>query len=457
MRKRSVAKTARLGLVIVGFGLLPTQVGLQDLGSWIAPRAAASDFPQAPFIASPFGTIHAALITFPRPAGTEFSAPFEFRLASLDPNDPDIMGSIASRALIDPRDDRVLVFPEVNRALKGDRLVPRERPQPATSTTPQQGAANAPSEAAAFSLASASSAAAALPAESNGQMTIPDEPAAARVEPPAQPAVAATEPAPVPPMPAPAVAAPLADAGADANATLEGDDEPATQTASVYFNIESVGGMGTLQPWTPEASALFDASADAEAAIASPPKPGETIAPKGQVTAEHDLESPAERLGLDTKGRAKAEKCLAHAIYFEARGEPVRGQIAVAQVVMNRVFSGYYPNDVCGVVYQDSQRHLACQFTFACDGIPDRIEELDAWVRAREIARDTLDGKLWLADVGKATHYHAYWVRPVWIREMQKLDRIGVHTFYRPRNWGDGADAPVWGDKAATDEAVKKL
>jgi spore germination cell wall hydrolase CwlJ-like protein len=175
------------------------------------------------------------------------------------------------------------------------------------------------------------------------------------------------------------------------------------------------------------------------------------------VTAAHHLRSPVERLGLDTKGRAKAEKCLANAIYFEARGEPVRGQIAVAQVVMNRVFSGYYPGDVCGVVYQDSHRHLACQFTFACDGRRDRIDELDAWVRAREIARDTLDGKFWLADVGKATHYHAYWVHPGWVREMRKLDRIGVHTFYRPRNWGDGADAPVWGDKATTEETAKKL
>ncbi|MBO0712881.1 MAG: cell wall hydrolase, partial [Acetobacteraceae bacterium] len=140
-----------------------------------------------------------------------------------------------------------------------------------------------------------------------------------------------------------------------------------------------------------------------------------------------------------------------------ARGEPVRGQIAVAQVVMNRVFSGYYPDNVCGVVYQNANRRFACQFTFACDGRRDRVDEPDAWRRAKEIARDTLDGKLWLPDVGKATHYHAYWVRPVWIREMHKLDRIGVHTFYRPRNWGDGADAPVWGDAATTKEEVEKL
>jgi spore germination cell wall hydrolase CwlJ-like protein len=131
--------------------------------------------------------------------------------------------------------------------------------------------------------------------------------------------------------------------------------------------------------------------------------------------------------------------------------------MAVAQVVMNRVFSGYYPNSVCGVVYQNADRHLACQFTFACDGIPDVVNEPEAWVRAKQIARDTLDGKLWLTEVGKATHYHAYWVRPSWVHEMFKLNKIGVHTFYRPRNWGDGSDAPVWGDAAKTAEEEKKL
>src|SRR5262249_43828085 len=96
--------------------------------------------------------------------------------------------------------------------------------------------------------------------------------------------------------------------------------------------------------------------------------------------------------GLAARAREKAEKCLANAVYFEARGEPVRGQIAVAQVVLNRAFSGYYPNDVCGVVYQNAHRHLACQFTFACDGIPDVVTEPDAWERATRIARATLDG-----------------------------------------------------------------
>ncbi len=160
--------------------------------------------------------------------------------------------------------------------------------------------------------------------------------------------------------------------------------------------------------------------------------------------------SPAQQLGLDGKPRAKAEKCLADAVYFEARGEVMKGQEAVAQVVMNRVFSGYYPHDVCGVVYQNAGRHLACQFTFACEGKDlDRIDEPDMWEQAKQIAKDTLDGKIWLAEVGHATHYHAYWVHPSWVHEMAKLYHLGVHTFYRPRNWGNGDDEPVWGQGPA--------
>ncbi len=147
--------------------------------------------------------------------------------------------------------------------------------------------------------------------------------------------------------------------------------------------------------------------------------------------------SPAQRLELGGEKLARAQKCLAEAIYFESRGEPKRGQIAVAQVIVNRVFSGYYPADVCGAVYQNAHRHLACQFTFACDDVPDVVREPDMWVQAKEIAADMLDGKLWLASIGRATHYHAYWVHPSWVREMRKLDKIGVHTFYRPRRWGD--------------------
>jgi spore germination cell wall hydrolase CwlJ-like protein len=178
---------------------------------------------------------------------------------------------------------------------------------------------------------------------------------------------------------------------------------------------------------------------DAVKLAALPSAATESVAPKGLVTGEERRpKSPAEQLGLIGPARAKAEKCLADAIYFESRGEVEKGQVAVAQVVINRAFSGYYPQNVCGVVYQNAHRHLACQFTFACDGIKDVVTEPDMWEQAKRIARDMLDGKLWLSEVGKATHYHAFWVRPNWIREMRKIQRIGVHTFYRPRAWEDG-------------------
>jgi spore germination cell wall hydrolase CwlJ-like protein len=181
------------------------------------------------------------------------------------------------------------------------------------------------------------------------------------------------------------------------------------------------------------------------------------IASKGEVTGvDQRPKSPAERLALTGPALAKAEKCLANAVYFEARGESVRGQIAVAQVVMNRVFSPFYPNDVCGVVYQNANRHLACQFTFACDGIPDVVTEPDAWARAQRIAHDMLGGKLWMPEVAKATHYHAYWVHPDWVNEMKKIYKLGVHAFYRPRNWGDGSDEPTWGDAKLTEQEAAK-
>jgi hypothetical protein len=161
-----------------------------------------------------------------------------------------------------------------------------------------------------------------------------------------------------------------------------------------------------------------------------------SIALKGVVTGDEATpKNPAERLGLSGRKRATAEKCLADAIYFESRGESERGQTAVAQVVINRVFSGYYPEDVCETVYQNAHRYLACQFTFACEGKKLIVNDQDSWARATRISRDMLDGKLWLNDVGKATHYHAYWVKPRWVSEMRTLQRIGVHTFYRPRKW----------------------
>ena len=237
----------------------------------------------------------------------------------------------------------------------------------------------------------------------------------------------------------PSLLAPLSFAAAGA------DDLSAQTNFRSGVTVLSSG----LQRWTPGAEPVMaTTSSEQDIKLSALEEPAEDSAGGQSAAAKDDtsrLQSPAQRLGLEGKPRARAEKCLADAVYFEARGEPLRGQEAVAQVVMNRVFSGYYPNNVCGVVYQNAGRYLACQFTFACEHKNlDRIDEPDMWVQAKQIAKDTLDGKIWLPDIGYATHYHAYWVRPSWVHEMTKLYKLGVHTFYRPRAWGNGNDEPSW-------------
>jgi len=235
------------------------------------------------------------------------------------------------------------------------------------------------------------------------------------------------------------------------------DADATDRSSAIYFSGGVMGSPNKLQGWAPGAepilvspsAELVAQSADSNIKLSAlegadnDTGAGESVAGKDDVSR---LQTPAQRLGLEGRARARAEKCLADAVYFEARGEVRKGQEAVAQVVMNRVFSGYYPHDVCGVVYQNAHRHLACQFTFACEGKDlSRIDEPDMWEQAKAIAKDTLDGRIWLAEVGHATHYHAYWVHPSWVHEMTRLFKLGVHTFYRPRNWGDGQDEPVWG------------
>ena len=136
---------------------------------------------------------------------------------------------------------------------------------------------------------------------------------------------------------------------------------------------------------------------------------------------------------IDQTNAEREQRCLAEAIYFEARSEPEAGQAAVAQVVLNRVKSGLYPSSICGVVYQNRHRHLRCQFTFACEGKALRITEPDSWKTAVRIAEAVLDGSTFLADVGGSTHYHANYVRPRWAKRLKKMDTIGAHIFYKLR------------------------
>jgi len=133
---------------------------------------------------------------------------------------------------------------------------------------------------------------------------------------------------------------------------------------------------------------------------------------------------------------AVEQKCLAEGIYFEARGESVKGQAAVAQVILNRVRNPAYPKTICGVVYQNEDWTNACQFSFACDNIPDRISEPEHWKTATDVAMAVTAGKIWLPEVGSSTHYHALYVKPDWARTMKKVGRIGLHVFYRTYGGG---------------------
>ena len=483
------------GLGVLMLLLLSSEVGQQDLAALIA-RQPVVDRAQKAAFASPFGTVHEAKFSVADATGDSIPLPLDFKLIGFDPNDPGVTGSIRERFLGDEASfASPYAGPMVDRSRKGDygvagsgdRLIAlksdRLKPPPGTEVKP-----NAQPQGPSL-------------IQQGGQPLSPEasvdaaKPAGEPAEQPASPRSAED----TPPDKRAGGAAAVRSVGSLAFAPADADGSQ--RAARLYFNVDPMGQkLGAIEPWAPgeeprfeaadiaasnnanvklaavppvpfpagEPGAIFDAPVERADLPPLPSDPGvvvkngigggETVAPKGEVTGQDQRPmTPAERLGLDDASRAKSEKCLAEAIYFESRGEAVRGQMAVAQVILNRVFSGKYPNTVCGVVYQNAHRRLHCQFTFACDGIPDIVREPDMWERAKTIAAEMLDGKLWLPEVGKATHYHAYWVHPGWVREMTKMHKLGVHTFYRPRAWGDGLDAPEWGDEASTADAARRL
>jgi spore germination cell wall hydrolase CwlJ-like protein len=441
---------------------MPTEIGYQDIASLLARQPGVAERWQKR-VFSAVSTIQVATYSFGRPIGTSLPHTASFVLASLDNQGIDITGSVTRNPLtqVPPR-YQASDFPKVDRTLKGDRLVvvPSEPAAP-TGLAP--------------SLED--------PSTSNALVKGAKTAGAPSAEPtPLDPELQAALSAP--PLPQYDVslsleAQPLDDLKSSPDASpipLEpapSHDGFSVKTASLFFGSTSLGGsVESIERWQPgeEPSIVMPQAPDPDMkATASLPRAadepskaaesGESIAAKGEVNSDNQHgKTPAERLGLfDDKSRAKSEKCLAEAVYFEARGEAVRGQIAVAQVVMNRTFSGRYPNTVCGVVYQNKHRHYACQFTFACDNNPDVIREPEMWERAKKIAKAMLDGQIWLPEVAKSTHYHAYYVRPSWVSEMTKMYRFGVHTFYRPKAWGDGSDEPSWGTPAQTAALSAKL
>ncbi|MEN5082677.1 cell wall hydrolase [Bosea sp. TWI1241] len=214
------------------------------------------------------------------------------------------------------------------------------------------------------------------------------------------------------------------------------------------LTLESMDGSTPFVSDRSAQSSTTPASGGANATLASltpspfgaePPAPNGSLVAKVPAPRPTDLRlaAPGERQSyaglIAPAAMAKEQRCLAEAVYFEARSESDKGRAAVAQVVLNRVKSGLYPNTVCGTVYQNRNRHLACQFTFACEGKALRITEPGPWRDAVRIAREVYEGTTYLADVGASTHYHADYVRPQWSRKLKKMDTIGRHVFYKLR------------------------
>ena len=438
------ARFASFGLGLCVFAMMPTEIGYQDIAALLARQPGIAERWQKR-VFSAGSTIQVATFAFGRPIGTSSPQTATYRLASLDHQGIDVTGSVTRNPIIAPPPHyHAADFPTVDRTLKGDRLV-IARPPPATETV-------APAERA--------------PANEDPSTTHRSVAGAktAEIATPLDPELQAALRAPPLDMSLSLEARPQEEFKVVPKAAKPRDGF-SVKTSSLFFG-SSLGAPESIERWQPgeepvivvpavrpdpDMKMMASLPVDADGPVRAG-EMGESVAPKGEVNADNQhAKTPAERLGLfDDKSRAKSEKCLAEAVYFEARGEAVRGQIAVAQVVLNRAFSGKYPETVCGVVYQNKHRHLACQFTFACDNNKDVIREPDMWERARKIAKAMLDGQLWLPEVDKSTHYHAYWVRPSWVSEMKKMYKTGVHTFYRPRAWGNGSDAPSWGTAAQT-------
>ena len=121
--------------------------------------------------------------------------------------------------------------------------------------------------------------------------------------------------------------------------------------------------------------------------------------------------------------------CLALNVYHEARSDDMIGQYAVAQVVINRVQSSKFPNDVCSVIKQ-SRKDGTCQFSWYCDGKSDKPREPYAWAYAQMVAADVILGETVDITDG-ATHYHANYVRPYWADELEYTVTYGSHLFYK--------------------------
>jgi spore germination cell wall hydrolase CwlJ-like protein len=226
----------------------------------------------------------------------------------------------------------------------------------------------------------------------------------------------------------------------------------------------SILGSGTSGPASAKGPAGLSAAVRAQTPPAPEPLRFQQIAPEEAVAINAAVpiadvpNPPARPFMLAAKSeidKQRAIECLTSAIYYEAAIEPLAGQKAVAQVVLNRVRHPAYPNSVCGVVFQGAERRAGCQFTFTCDGALARTPMASLWKQARQIAEAALSGSVY-KPVGWATHYHTNWVVPYWSSSLVKAAIVGTHIFYRwTGGWGTG---PAFRSRyAGTEMDVSKL
>jgi spore germination cell wall hydrolase CwlJ-like protein len=205
--------------------------------------------------------------------------------------------------------------------------------------------------------------------------------------------------------------------------------------AQAALLFASLVGAGPSAAWAQETAPEAVAAPVAESGLSGLANILEGIEPPHPVAvAEQALEervrqatSLQELVGdMPVEDELSADmKCLAQAVYFESRGEPLAGQLAVAEVVINRSKSGYYPSDYCSVITQRAQ------FSFVRRGvIPQADESSPAWRRAKAIAQ-IAQQDLWASDARDALYFHATYVHPTWARQKTQLAQIDTHIFYR--------------------------
>lgn len=155
--------------------------------------------------------------------------------------------------------------------------------------------------------------------------------------------------------------------------------------------------------------------------VASPPPP--------QMTVAEATPSPAE---LAAMRMFEERRCLAEAMYYEARGEGTEGELAIAEVVFHRTHVRAYPRSICGVVYEGSQHRNGCQFSFTCSGVLHQRRSPGAWAHANLLAARIMSGAVPLGDLtDDATSFHTVDTLPGWADTLERTVQIGNHIFYR--------------------------